>query len=230
MNVPTQNLSWAVGCRLLQAGPVVVLTVLVWLLPRVEAGAFIAKEPPGDLSRLWAFETGVAFITSNNVDDFLHGRVNVAGGDAGGQVYQITASRLLHQFQWNTRWGEWRPQLELPLTLEIIDEFGRSAFLDYNTALTARWVDFPWNDHVYTTFSMGVGLSYSSRVMEIDKARHPDRDRSHLKFHWPIQFTLARPETPHHQLLFFLAHQSGGHVFDRGGVNSLGIGYRLGFE
>ena len=197
----------------------------------VARASFLPSEPPEGLSRLWAFEAGVAFITTNNVDDFMHGRVNVSKGDAGGQVYRFTASRLLHVFAWETSAGVMRPQVEMPLSLELIDEIGRrNPYPDYNAGLTLRWVNFPWNDRVYTTFATGVGLSYSSRVMAMDEERHSDRERSHLKFDWPIQLTLARPETPHHQLMFFLAHHSGGRVFDRGGVNSLGIGYRLGFE
>ncbi len=189
-----------------------------------------AAEPPGDLSRRWAFETGVAFITSNNIDQLIRGNVNVSRGDAGGQLYHLTASYLLHEFEWETRAGVLRPQLELPATLGLVDENARSPFLDYNLAIQGRWVDFPWNDHVSTTFGMGVGLSYSEKVLAMDIERHPDRDRSHLKFTWPIQITFASPESRHHQIILYLAHQSGGHVFDRGGVNSLGIGYRFGFE
>jgi hypothetical protein len=50
-----------------------------------------------------------------------------------------------------------------------------------------------------------------------------------LKFNWPIQMTFALPEFPEHQLMIFIAHQSGGHIFDEGGVNSLGVGYRRDF-
>ncbi len=208
------------------------LLILAWAFASsgVARAALFPSEPPEGLSRVWAFDAGVAFITSNNVDDFLHGRVNVSDGDAGGQVYRFTASRLVHAFSWETGIGVMRPQVELPFAVELIDEIGSSPFLDYNAGLTLRWVNFPWNHRVYTTLASGVGLSYSSRVMAMDKERHPDEDRSHLKFDWPIQLTLARPETPHHQLVLFIAHHSGGHVFDQGGVNSLGLGYRFGFE
>jgi hypothetical protein len=76
---------------------------------------------------------------------------------------------------------------------------------------------------------MGIGLSYSSRVYAMDRERHPGEDRSHLKFDWPIQFTFALPKWPQHQLVIFNDHKSGGHIFDEGGVNSVGIGYRFAF-
>jgi hypothetical protein len=63
----------------------------------------------------------------------------------------------------------------------------------------------------------------------VDRERHPGQDRSHLKFDWPIQVTFALPRWPQHQLVLFVDHQSGGHIFDEGGVNSYGIGYRFEF-
>jgi hypothetical protein len=177
----------------------------------------------------WAFEVGVAFITANNIEDIAGGRINFDKGPAGGQVYRLTAARRLGEFEWKSGDSVFRPQLELPLSLEIVDENGRSPFFDLNGGITVRWVDFPWNRWVSTEFSMGVGLSYSEKVYLIDHQRHADRNRSKWKFDWPIQMTFAHPEHPQHQILLFLAHQSGGHLFDRGGVNSLGLGYRKGF-
>jgi hypothetical protein len=113
--------------------------------------------------------------------------------------------------------------------LEIVNENGRDPFLDYNASIMVRWVDFPWNKYVKTSFAMGVGLSYSSKVYLMDRQLHPNSDRSHLKINWPIQLSLAHPDHPDHELLLFILHQSGGHVFDSGGVNSIGFGYRGSF-
>lgn len=177
----------------------------------------------------WAFEAGVAFITANNIEDIAGGRIDFESGPAGGQIYRLTAARRLGQFEWKLGDSVFRPQLEMPLSLEIVDENGRDPIFDLNAGITIRWVDFPWNNWVSTEFSMGIGLSYSEKVYLIDYQRHADRNRSKWKFDWPIQMTFAHPEHPEHQLVLFLAHQSGGHLFDRGGVNSLGFGYRKGF-
>lgn len=177
----------------------------------------------------WAFEAGVAFITNNNVEDYLAGQVDFESGPAGGQIYRLTAARRLGVFEWKIGDSVFRPQLEMPLSIEIVDENGRAPIFDLNAGITVRWVDFPWNDWVSTEFSMGVGLSFSEKVLLMDLQRHPGDDRSKWKFDWPIQLALALPDYPEHQLLLFLAHQSGGRIFDHGGVNSLGIGYRRGF-
>lgn len=200
------------------------------IVPSARAASVCFLSADGHDGRpLWAFETGVSFLTENTIDELLLGDASLANGRAGGEVYSFTLSRRLGSFRLG--FGAWafHPELELPLTLEVVDENGRHPFLDFNAALLVRWREFPWNGRVRTTFATGVGLSYSEHVYQVDIDRHPGEDRSHLKFHWPIQLTFALPDHPRHQVMLYLTHQSGGHIFDEGGVNSVGFGYRFGF-
>lgn len=207
--------------------------LLSLLLPTLCGAASICFAPhcPGDGRNSWAYEIGVSAITSNHIEDFFiaPSTIEQFHGAAGGNLYTLTATRLLGNLKWEIGGHTFTPQLEVPLTLEIVDENSRSPFLDYNASFTVRWIDFPWNEHVSTSFALGVGLSYSSKVYLADIARHPDEDRSHLLINFPIQLTLALPQHPEHQLMIFISHQSGGHLYQEGGVNSLGIGYRRGF-
>ena len=120
------------------------------------------------------------------------------------------------------------PLLELPFTLGIVDENGRSPFLNYAASFEVRWRDFPWNEYVSTTAAMGLGLAYSSKIFLMDKLTHQGWHRSNVKFNWPIELSLALPQFPQHQVTVFIMHQSGGHIFDRGGINNFGFGYRYG--
>jgi hypothetical protein len=209
------------------------LTSLFLFAVSFPASASICFVPADDQPEIskWAYEFGVALLTSNTIDDILLGQrgVHIESGSAGGEIYNLTASRRLGELRWEIGEHTFTPQLEVPLMLEIVDENGRSPFLDYNASFVIRWVNFPWNKYVKTTFGTGVGLSYSSKVYQMDIDRHLGEDRSHLKFNWPIQLTLASPNRPQDQLMLYIAHQSGGHIFDHGGVNSLGVGYRRGF-
>lgn len=204
------------------------LLALAFVGPAHAAITFYPREP--EIGRAdWAFEAGVAFITASNIEELATGQIDFESGSAGGLIYRLTAARQLGEFEWSIGDSVFRPQLEMPLTLEIADENGRAPFFDLNAGITLRWVDFPWNDWISTEFSMGLGLSYSEKVYLMDIARHPSRERSRWKFDWPIQLTFAHPEHPDHQFMLFIAHQSGGRIFDRGGVNSVGFGYRKGF-
>ena len=184
---------------------------------------------PAEKVRNFSLQFGVANLTSRNIGEILSGDVESAEGEASGQLYSLTFSWTAHRFSIPVGERTLTPQFEPYLALTIVDEDNRSPFPDYNGGVGFRWVNFPWNDWVQTTFFMGVGFSYSSKVYTIDRLRHPEDERSHLKLDWPIQLTLAHPRWPRHQLVGYIDHQSGGHVFDSGGVNSLGIGYRFAF-
>jgi hypothetical protein len=174
----------------------------------------------------WTLQLGVAMITSNVISDFSLGDFQRAKGPAGGEMYLLSASYTLFDFDWILLGRRFRPQLELPVVIGVVNERGRSPFVDYNLGITLRWKDLPFNRFIYTNIESGVGLSYTDRVLAIERERHPGRDRSHLKLYWPIQLMLAHPERKGHQLVVFIHHQSGGHIFDIGGSNLVGIGYR----
>jgi hypothetical protein len=140
------------------------------------------------------------------------------------------ASYRLKEFNLNLGERTLHPRLELRGGFGVVDERGRSSpFMNYMTDVTLRWVDFPWNRYVSTSLGVGGGLWYSEQVFAIDKKRHPNKDRSHWKFALPIEFTFACPKYPQYQLLLFNHHASGGHIFDEGGLDTWGAGFRIGF-
>ncbi len=209
------------------------LIALVVSLAAVSAGSaaticFVPHDSSGPGPN-WDFGFGVALITTSKIENAIFGDFRVTDGAGGGEVYALTASKRLGHFEWKVGGKTFRPRLEMPLTLEIVDEDNGRTFLDYNASVMLRWVDFPWNETVSTTFGLGMGLSYSSKVYEMDRVAHPGDDRSHLKFNLPVEWTFASPSNPDQQLMLFILHQSGGHVFDTGGVNSVGIGFRTSF-
>lgn len=198
-----------------------------------QAGFSLSFDRAADAySRRWALEAGAAWIVSNPLREILRGEINIDSGIRGGNIYVLSASYLIGELELNIGERTFRPQIDLPLTLEIFDEHERSPFFSYNAAIRGRWVDFPWNHIVRTTIGKGVGPSYSEKIprMEYRRAlKNKHKDRSHLKFTVPLDVTFAHPEYPQHQLVLFVAHQSAG-PFGSGGLNALGIGYRWGFE
>jgi hypothetical protein len=178
-----------------------------------------------DLNR-WSFQAGVGFITGSTIDDIFMGKTGLAKGDARGVIYLVQASYKLAELK-PVVWGHHLAlDLELPLVLDMVDERGSDPFFQYNGGFAVRWKSFPWNHWLYTNLETGIGLTYSQHVLATERARHPDRERSHLEFYWPVQLMLAHPRHREHQLVLFNHHHSGGGIFHRGGANSVGVGYR----
>jgi hypothetical protein len=198
-------------------------------LDEQDPSATLAEERPRDGWDRWSFQFGAAYITGSTIDELLLGQFERPEGPAQGHIYLLSASYTLHTFDWDLFGHQVRPQLQLPGVLGIVDERGRSPFGQYSLGITLRWRDFPWNEYVYTNFETGIGLTYSQYVLAIERQRHPERNREHVEFYWPIELMLAHPRHRQHQLVLFLHHHSGGEIFHRGGANSLGIGYRLVF-
>jgi hypothetical protein len=199
------------------------------LIANAETGALLDSQAEQALHD-WTFEFGVSLMTKNELDDFLSGQLSIEEGDAGAEVYQVTATKKLRELDWEVFGHVFKPLLEMPLCLELVDEHAESPFLVYNAALQLRWVDFPWNSYVRTGFAAGLGLSYASQIYAIDRQRHPGEDRSNLKLTLPIQFAFKLPSNHDDELRFYLAHHSGGFgIFDEGGFNSLGIAFSRSF-
>jgi hypothetical protein len=176
--------------------------------------------------RRFSYQAGVAFITGSTIDDILTGDSTLARGDAAGEIYLIQVSYQLKRLDPVWFGHRLEADLQLPAVLGVVNERGSDPFLQPSFGFTIRWRTFPWNKWLYTNVETGVGLTYSQHVLATEHVQHPDRDRSHLEFYWPIQVMLAHPHYRQHQLVLLLHHHSGGGIFHTGGANSVGFGYR----
>ena len=176
----------------------------------------------------WSFEFGVGIIGDSTPGDYLSLGFDRYDGEGSGLTYNFTAAYEVYAFDWKLGSRRFRPAIEIPFMLTLVDEDDGEVIPDFNLGAMVRWRDFQWNRSVYTTFAVGAGLSFSTELWTADIGRHPDDDdRSRWKFWMPIEFTLALPKHPRHQLVLFIDHQSGGTIFDKGGIDAWGFGYRF---
>lgn len=203
----------------------VLFLLLVSSVSPLWAGSTVPEKPKN-----WAFEMGMAVLTEDDLGEIVTGHISTDRTTAGGEVYQITATRTIDSFPLYFGKNEIQTQLELPLCLEYVSQNDGDDFFTYNFALQVRVLTFPWNDIVKTSFAVGGGLSYSEQVYSNDRRFHEGKERSHIKFNLPVQLTFALPQRPDQELMLYLAHHSGGFgTFDVGGVNSVGMGVRWKF-
>lgn len=176
----------------------------------------------------WALEVSAAAIGSGKTLGLIRGGSAIEDGPAGGWVWTVGGSYVIHEFDWGKK--HYHPHFETAFAAGLIDQDGGSSLIDVRADLVFRWRDFPWNEHVFTTIGAFGGLAQVEEVPLIDAKRHSeDKNRSTFRFHARLEFTFAPPSHPEHEILLFNDHWSGGGIFDQGGWDSYGIGYRRRF-
>lgn len=189
-----------------------------------------AMWPAEKSSGLWSFEFGVGVISDNTPNDYYKFSFDPLEGPGSGYTYNFTVARQIAEFDWKVGGAHLRPTIEVPFRLTLVDQQEGGLLPDLNLGVAFRWRNFPWNRWVAMTFSVGAGISYSSPVWTADIQRHPNQlPRSEWKWWMPMEFTLAHPKYPNYQLTAFGDHQSGGTIFDTGGVDAWGFGIRVVF-
>ncbi len=96
--------------------------------------------------------------------------------------------------------------------------------------IALRWRHLPWNRIVATSFAIGDGLSYASRVPDVEIFTTEVGGTSQLLNYLMLEMTLALPSLPYLQLVGRIHHRSG--VFglfgdaQESGSNTVGLGIR----
>ncbi len=128
-----------------------------------------------------------------------------------------------------TRW--WKDRMALEAEGQVAKHFNYQHHLEGNLLLLARWLRFPWNHRVRTSFAVGEGVSYASSIPTIEKDRSPE-DTSRFLNYMVYELELAPPKQVHWSFIARIHHRSGvGGLY--GGVvrgsNILGAGVKYRF-
>lgn len=83
--------------------------------------------------------------------------------------------------------------------------WGREDYVDLRFELGARWIRFPWNDHVFTTAALLLGPSY---ITSLSNYELKEGDASHFKNGLTIEITVAPPSRPDLALALRIHHRS----------------------
>jgi len=121
--------------------------------------------------------------------------------------------------------------LDLELEGQGVKHMGNQHHWEFNGLFALRWLTFPWNKYIDTTFAIGNGLSYATRTPEIEEDLHGDKTALLLNY-LMLELSFALPETPKWSLVVRIHHRSG--IFGlfngvEGASNALGIGIKYKF-
>jgi hypothetical protein len=113
---------------------------------------------------------------------------------------------------------------------QIAKYFGDQSNWEFDLVAYFRWLLFPWNQYLDTSFAAGAGLSYATSVPAIEAKLY--NDTSQFLGALMFEFAFSLPHVPQWSLVTGIHHRSGaGGVFDgvRGASNAWVIGIRYNF-
>ena len=133
----------------------------------------------------------------------------------------LALSRRLYTF---------RDYCNIEIEGQIAKHFGDQDHWEFNVVAYLRWLVFPWDAYLDTSFAAGTGLSYATPVPKIEAKNYDEAVRLLGALMFELAFSL--PRVPQWSLITRLHHRSGaGGVFDgvRGASNAWAMGIRYSF-
>ena len=116
----------------------------------------------------------------------------------------------------------------LELEGQIGKHFGDMTHWEFNALFIVRWLHFPWNERVRTTFAVGNGMSFATEVPEVEK--EDDEDALAYKNILLFELTFGPPKHPQWDFSLRLHHRSGVYgIFNTGGSNFVCLGVKYNF-
>jgi hypothetical protein len=156
-----------------------------------------------------------------------------ATGDMGGSLVSpdfdkdysfeaLALSRKIHSLTKN---------IDLEVEGQVLKHMGNQYHEEFNVFLIGRWLTFPWNKYIYTTFAAGNGLSYSTLTAKLEERMYGEKT-AHLLNGMMFEWTFDLPHYFGWSLVWRFHHRSGAFgLFDGvyGAANAMGIGLKYRF-
>ncbi|NPU83455.1 MAG: hypothetical protein HPY65_03120 [Syntrophaceae bacterium] len=133
-------------------------------------------------------------------------------------------------FAVSRRMWSWTRHIDWELEGQAVKHFGDQNHMEFNALLIARWLTFPWDSYLDTSFAVGNGLSYATRTPRIEEIQHDKT--SQLLDYMLFELTFSLPEQPRWSLVLRIHHRSGVYgLFNgvHGASNALGAGLKYHF-
>ena len=113
---------------------------------------------------------------------------------------------------------------------QVAKHFGDQHHWEFDLVAYFRWLLFPWDKYLDTSFAAGAGVSYATATPEIEAENYPKTSRflGALMF----EFAFSLPKVPEWSLVTGIHHRSGADgLFSgvRGASNAWALGLRYGF-
>jgi hypothetical protein len=106
--------------------------------------------------------------------------------------------------------------------------FGQEHQGQINGLIIARWLKFPWDQYVDTSFAVGDGLSYNTETSKVEE--EDDEDAGKWLNYLMFELTLGLPKYPRWNFVYRIHHRSSirGRI-GAGASNFVAVGIKYSF-
>ncbi len=138
-------------------------------------------------------------------------------------VYVLSAGKAL---------GTYKDWLGFELEGQVGTHQGKQSHQEVNCALTLRWLPFPWDDYIDTSFAFGNGLSYATEDPAIEIELDENNEASQWLYYILLEWAFSLHGRPNWNFFLRIHHRSGVYgrmAGDDAVTNFVGVGLRYRF-
>jgi hypothetical protein len=163
----------------------------------------------------------------------LYGAVLLKGNLSDGSLlYSGFEDSYLASLAITRRMGSYADKIDLELEGQIVKHFKDQEHWEFNALGAARWLPFPWDRHLDTSFACGAGLSFATETPEVEEERRGDGQTQEVLTYLLLELELALPDSRHWSCVTRVHHRSGAFgLFNgvTGASNAWGFGVKYRF-
>lgn len=173
--------------------PVVAVAMSAFLIAASPARA----EPAGWWQNGWAVTGWSGRLTTENTSDIFTGKLSFEDS----YVASLAVSKELFPV--------FSDKAAIETELQTLRHFGGQDHWEFTGMLLFRWKEFPWDEHVDTSFAIGDGLSLPTELPAEELNAHTRGNSGRLLNSVMMEITLADPDLPEWALALRYHHRSG---------------------
>lgn len=156
-------------------------------------------------------------VTDNTIQQLIEGDVDIVDS----KFLVVTLGKRLTTY---------RELIDVEAEGQAGKHWGIQDHYEFNAVIFLRWLPFPWDKYLDTSFAVGEGFSYATQKPEVE-IRNDGKTAKFLNY-LGFELDFALPGAPSYSLFTRLHHRSG--IFGlidgvHGGSNALGVGIKHSF-
>lgn len=163
----------------------------------------------------------------------IYGAVLLEGNLSDGSLlYSGFEDSYLTALALTRRMASYKDKIDLELEGQIVKHFEGQEHWEFNGLGVIRWLPFPWDKYLDTSFATGAGLSYATETPKVEEELRGDGQTAQLLVYLMLELELAIPDSRHWSLVSRIHHRSGAFgLFSgvTGASNAWGLGIKYAF-